>query len=103
MRAALMQWYPQTYPAGTNPAAIAFDGSNLWITNYISNVVTKLRANDGVIVGSYPTGAWSLGIAFDGANIWVVNSNTNTVTKLQASDGTLVDACWDLSSRIQSF
>ena len=90
MRAALMQWYPQTYPAGTNPAAIAFDGSNLWITNYTSNVVTKLRANDGVIVGTYSTGAWSLGIAFDGANIWVVNSNSNTVTKLQASDGTLV-------------
>jgi hypothetical protein len=90
MRAALMQWYPQTYPAGTNPAAIAFDGSNLWITNYTSNVVTKLRANDGVIVGTYPTGAWSLGIAFDGANIWVVNANSSTVTKLQATDGTLV-------------
>jgi hypothetical protein len=90
MRAALLQWYPQTYPAGTNPAAIAFDGSNLWITNYTSNVVTKLRANDGVIVGTYPTGTWSLGIAFDGANIWVVNSNSNTLTKLQASDGTLV-------------
>jgi Collagen triple helix repeat (20 copies) len=90
MRAALLQWYPHTYPAGTNPAAIAFDGSNLWITNYTSNVVTKLRANDGVIVGTYPTGAWSLGIVFDGANIWVVNSNSNTVTKLQASDGTLV-------------
>jgi hypothetical protein len=89
-RAALMQWYPQTYPAGINPAAIAFDGSNFWITNYTSNVVTKLRANDGVIVGTYPTGAWSLGIAFDGANIWVVNSNSNTVTKLQASDGALV-------------
>jgi Collagen triple helix repeat (20 copies) len=90
MRAALLQWYPQTYSAGTNPAAIAFDGSSLWITNYTSNVVTKLRANDGVIVGTYSTGAWSLGIAFDGANIWVVNSNSNTVTKLQASDGTLV-------------
>jgi len=90
MRAALLQWYPQTYAAGTNPAAIAFDGSNLWITNYTSNVVTKLRANDGVIVGTYSTGAWALGITFDGANIWVVNSNSNTVTKLQASDGTLV-------------
>ncbi len=90
MRAALKQWYPQTYPAGVNPAAIAFDGSNLWITNYTSNVVTKLRAIDGVIVGTYPTGAWSLGIAFDGTNIWVVNSNSNTVTKLLASDGSLV-------------
>jgi hypothetical protein len=89
-RAALMRWYPQTYPAGTNPAAIAFDGSNLWITNYTTNVVTKLRANDGVIVGTYSTGAWSLGITFDGANIWVVNSNSNTLTKLQASDGTLI-------------
>jgi len=90
MRAALLQWYPQTYPAGTNPAAIAFDGSNLWITNYTSNVVTKLRGNDGVIVGTYPTGAWPLGIAFDGVNIWVVNANSNTLTKLQASDGMLV-------------
>ena len=37
MRAALLQWYPVTYPAGSHPYGIAFDGANIWVTTVISN------------------------------------------------------------------
>jgi DNA-binding beta-propeller fold protein YncE len=49
--------------------------------------VTKLRASDGVVLGTFPVGNAPAGIAFDGANIWVANLS-NSVTKLRASEGT---------------
>ena len=65
-----------------DPFAIAFDGTNVWVVNTGSNTVTKLRASDGVNLGSIPVGIAPKGIAFDGTNIWVANSGSDTVTKL---------------------
>jgi hypothetical protein len=31
-----------TYPVGTNPVGVAFDGANIWAENNIGNTVTKL-------------------------------------------------------------
>ena len=67
---------------------LAFDGANIWIANPHQHSVTKLRARDGVKLGSFNVGlSPGLGLAFDGANIWVSNSFDNTITKLRASDG----------------
>src|SRR5271169_4264357 len=33
MNAALLRWYSQTYPAGTSPFGVAFDGTYIWVTN----------------------------------------------------------------------
>ena len=33
-----------TYPVGTNPFGIAFDGTNIWVTNNTSSTVTKIQA-----------------------------------------------------------
>jgi len=52
------------------------------VTNSMSNTVTKLRASDGMRLGTFSVGSYPLGIAFDGANIWVTNTNSNTVNKL---------------------
>ena len=65
---------------------IAFDGANIWV-KFDSNTVTKLRASDGVVLGTYAVGGAPYGIAFDGVNIWVSNLYSNNVTKLRASDG----------------
>ena len=32
---------------GSRPWGIAFDGTNIWVTNFYSNTVTKFRARDG--------------------------------------------------------
>jgi DNA-binding beta-propeller fold protein YncE len=64
---------------------VAFDGANIWVTNFGSNDVLKLRASDGKALGAFPTGSGPQAGAFDGANIWVANGFSNSVTKLRAS------------------
>ncbi len=59
----------------------------MWVANYGSNKVTKLRASDGTVLGTFAVGANPWGVAFDGVNIWVTNYGSNNVTKLRASDG----------------
>src|SRR6185369_16632086 len=77
---ALLGVYP-TF--GTSPFGVAFDGANIWVTNFDSNNVTKLSTS-GFPLGSYPTGSNPWGVAFDGTNIWVANSG-GSVTKLSTS------------------
>ena len=99
MQAALMQWYPVTYNAGSKPETLAFDGANVWIANYNANTVTVLNAATGkpatlsgnsnpISVGS---GSGPFGIAFDGTNMWVCNYNVNTVSEINASTGAVVN------------
>lgn len=79
----------QRVAVGTNPIGVAFDGTNIWVTNSGNANVTKLRASDGANLGTFGTGTNPRRIAFDGANVWVANSGSSTVTKLRASDGAL--------------
>jgi hypothetical protein len=88
-RAALLQWYPQTFAVGGSPFGVAFDGTNIWVANGGSSTVTKLLASTGAVVGSYSVGSAPYGVAFDGTNIWVTGFY-GTVTKLLASTGSIV-------------
>jgi YVTN family beta-propeller protein len=63
---------------------MAFDGTNIWVANYGTNTVSKLKPNDGTVAGTFPVGGNPIGVAFDGANIWVANAGGNMVTKLRA-------------------
>jgi hypothetical protein len=91
-----------TSKVGGFPSGAAFDSANIWVTNYGDGTVTKLRANDGAVLGTFtvepaPTGVafdgtniWvstfnNEGVAFDGANIWAVNAGSNTASKMQIS------------------
>jgi collagen triple helix repeat protein len=78
-----------TFSLPGNAFGTAFDGENIWIANLSLNRLIKLRANDGVVLGTFPTGNAPAGIAFDGTNLWVSNLS-NSVSKLRASDGTLL-------------
>ena len=40
-----------TYAVGTNPVGVAFDGTNIWVTNANSGTVTKLLASAGSLNG----------------------------------------------------
>ena len=66
---------------------MAFDGANVWVTNFSSDSLTKLRASDGANLGTFPVGSgrrrglrWCQRV---GDELWLSNS----VTKLRASDG----------------
>jgi uncharacterized protein (TIGR03437 family) len=79
-----------SYSVGTQPFGVAFDGTNIWVTNYYDSTVTKLLASTGKTVGTYPVGINPSGITFDGANIWTANYGGTSVTKLLASSGATV-------------
>ena len=92
---AILRWYPanqigSSYPVGSLPVGIAFDGQNLWVANEGADTVTKLRAADGSLVGTYPVGGKPVAIAYDGASVWVADSGSDSVTRLLANDGSLV-------------
>ena len=69
-----------TFDVGGYPAGIAFDGTNMWVTDK-EQQVTKLSPT-GATLGTFPVGSYPFGIAFDGIHMWVTNSNSNTVTEL---------------------
>ena len=86
LQIALLHWYnanlTTTFGVGANPRGVAFDGANIWVVNNGSNDVTKLRANDGAVLGTFGVGTQPVRAAFDGANVWVTNNVDNTVSKL---------------------
>src|SRR5262249_37733287 len=80
----------QTFPVGDAPTNLAFDGSNIWVTNLGDGTVTKLRASDGAPQGTFIIGQSPQSLTFDGENIWVSSLAQHNLTKLRASDGTVV-------------
>lgn len=93
-RVALHRWYGVneagiTFPVGGAPKGILFDGGSLWVTNSLSNTVTRRRSTDGELMGTYPVGTFPVGMAYDGARLWVANRGSNTVTRLLAATPTL--------------
>lgn len=75
------------FAVASTPAALVFDGTNIWVANQKTNNVTKLRASDSANLGNFPAGIYPVDVAFDGANIWVTNRDGNTVTELSANSG----------------
>gem|GEM_PF-5336783 len=79
----------ESFSVDSFPVGLAFDGDDIWVTSDVPlGKVTKLRANDGVNLGSFDAGGSTLYAAFDGTNVWFTNPDNNTVTRLRASDGT---------------
>ena len=80
----LLQWSNwATGPVGNGPSGVAFDGTNIWVTNRFDGTVTRINAATAVVVGGPITvGDSPVGVAFDGTNIWVTNDFDGTVSKI---------------------
>jgi len=52
--------------------------------------VTKLRASDGMLLGTYNVGRDPGSITFDGSNIWVTNYGSENLMKLKPADGSTI-------------
>ena len=74
------------FPVGRRPTGIAFDGTNMWVTNADTNNVTELLP-DGGSLGPFPVGSDPAGIAFDGTHMWVANYGSNSITELSLDGG----------------
>ncbi len=94
-RIALHRWYEVNeagirYQVGGEPKGAVFDGMSIWVTNSMSNTVTRRLVADGSVLGTYPVGQYPIGMAFDGARLWVACRNDNAVSVLRMMDGQLV-------------
>lgn len=88
----MLRWYDTNRSApslnvGVYPDHFAFDGEFLWVTNYGTSDLYKIRAADMAIVGQYATVLNPNPIAFDGAHVWVASETSGDVAKVRASDG----------------
>ena len=54
---AVLHWYTAnqttSFTTGKTPIACAFDGASMWVVNFGDNTVSKLRANDGAVLGTF--------------------------------------------------
>jgi streptogramin lyase len=90
--------FPCSFPIFSNPYAICYDSSFVWVTNPGNNTVTQLNRENGsyVAVLSYNFDT-PLGITSDGSSVWVTNSNNNSVTQINAKTGEFV---WELTNSL---
>src|SRR5262249_50524418 len=51
------------------PIGLAFDGVNIWVSQWLDGSVARYRARDGALVDTIPVGSLPAGMAFDGANM----------------------------------
>ncbi|MBI5088124.1 MAG: hypothetical protein HZB15_04480, partial [Actinobacteria bacterium] len=83
---ALLRWDQDpgraaTFPAGTNPWDVAFDGTDVWFTNIFTNRVSRMDPRTGARV-DFPAGAEPRDLIFDGSHIWITNASADTVSEL---------------------
>jgi hypothetical protein len=90
-------FYTQHFHVAPFPNGMAYDGANVWVTNFSSvtghpPVITKLRGSDGALLGRFPIPLWSANAVFDGSYIWLTDHGTgftpDTLTRLRL-DGTV--------------
>ncbi len=83
-------------PPGVLCGDIAFDGENIWATDFFFSTVVKFRASDGAILGRYPGPYEPLRIASNGTSIWVA-TELGDLYKMRTNDG-VVEQTIDLGS-----
>ena len=68
-----------TVQIGGTPALVAFDGANVWVTDYTGNRVVKVDAASGAIIKAFPMGPGPYGIVYNPATktIWIAISQGN--------------------------
>ena len=81
-----------TYYVGSKPQGLAVtpDGSKVYVANYVSNTVSRIRVSDGNIL-NISVGIGPMGVACspDGAYIYITNYADSTVSKITVSNDTV--------------
>ena len=75
-----------TITVGTNPNALVFDGSSIWVANLNGNSVMKINPVTGMVSQTISV-VRPFALAFDGSSIWMSNSNGNSVMKINPTTG----------------
>jgi hypothetical protein len=81
----------QTVSVGTGALFPVFDGTNIWVPNFISNSITVVQSSTGNVVATINADTNNklngpTSVSFDGERILVTNFNGSTVTVFKAAD-----------------
>jgi len=83
-------------PLPDGPHSMVFDGVHIWVASAGDEVITKVRAADGVVLGEYRMDPdsddppyYPIAIAYDGINIWVANRDARSITIVDTYDGSM--------------
>jgi len=81
-RAALEQWWtPQplislpSTTVGVQPYSVKSDGADLWVANYQSNTVSRVRASDGKLLDTWTGAIYAIGVLVARGRIYVLKVN----------------------------
>jgi YVTN family beta-propeller protein len=91
---AALQWYQDpgaaaTVSVGSSPRAVAFDGTNIWVTSLGSGTVSKIDPATKTVTATVGVGTNPQGVAFDGTSIWVTNVGSGNVSKIDPATNTV--------------
>lgn len=89
------------YEINSPATGMCSDGEHLWVIHYPTSNITKLRLNDGNLVGTYNVGENPVAACFAEPYIWVVNIGSNNLTKINVGDGSIAGSYsikdpWDI-------
>jgi DNA-binding beta-propeller fold protein YncE len=82
-----------TTTVGRLPIELAYDGANVWVSNYDSSSISIVNAQGELVKTIFlPVIAHPEGILFDGKYVWTANngSGANNISKFDAASMTLI-------------
>ena len=93
----MLRWYETnvhgaSHAVGAGPTALAFDGAHSWVGSASARSVSKLRASDGVVLGSWAVPGRPDALAIEGSHVWVASNelDASRLLKMRLGDGALV-------------
>lgn len=71
---------------GAGPRALAYAQDSIWVTTAYG--LSKIKADNGELLGTYETGAGPIPLIVHDNNLWILNDADGTITKFTLPDGT---------------
>ncbi len=76
---------------GITSGDIVSDGTYLYVTNYHSGTISKIRRADGELVNTLNSGAGVGNLLYEAHQLWAGNCEANTVTRFNTRDDALIE------------
>ena len=91
---AVLAWYEDpgaaaTIAVGTSPSGVAYDGTNIYVTNFNSASVSVINPTTNTVTTTIAVGTRPFGVAYDGTNIYVTNNGSNSVSVINPATNTV--------------
>jgi hypothetical protein len=66
-----------TAASATDPEAVAFDGTYIWIATQFDDRLTRIRVSDRSVAGTFTVGKRPVALLYAGSYVWVANLLSN--------------------------